>query len=116
MVCRHLERLEDPLEEDEVGVVDLWLLCDVLDFHFCLLVLLLVLLLLLLAALLLLLLLLCLLLLFLGTLLLAPLLAVSAPAVFLPGKLGYELKDSSSNDTRMCVKTGCNSEAASSKQ
>lgn len=83
MVCGHLERLKDPLEEDVVGVVDLWLLCDVLDFHFCLLLLLFLFLLL---AALLLLLLLCLLLLFLGTLLLAPLLAVSALAVFLAGK------------------------------
>lgn len=30
---RHLEGLEDPLEEDEVGVVDLRLLRDVLDIH-----------------------------------------------------------------------------------
>lgn len=33
VLCSHLERLKDPLEENVVGVVDLWLLCDVLDLH-----------------------------------------------------------------------------------
>ena len=34
-----LEGFKDPLEEDEIGVVDLWLLGDVLDLHLWLLVL-----------------------------------------------------------------------------
>lgn len=33
-VNTHLKRFEDPLKENEVGVVDLRLLRDVLDFHF----------------------------------------------------------------------------------
>ena len=91
VLCRYLERLEDPLEEDVVGVVDLRLLCDVLDLHLGLLLLILLLLrvFIFIAAILLLLLLLLLrmLLLLQRTLLLALLLAVSAPAVFLKGWL-----------------------------
>lgn len=80
---RHLEGLEDPLEEDEVGIVNLRFLCDVLDFHLRSFLFLLFLL-----ATALFLLLLCLFLLLLGALLLAPLLAVSTPAVFLTGGSG----------------------------
>lgn len=72
-MCAHLESLKDPLEEDVVGVVDLRLLCHILDLHLGLLVLLTGLRLLLLRLLLLLL----------GSLLLTLLLAVSAAAIFL---------------------------------
>lgn len=75
--CSHLKRLKNSLEEDVVGVVNLWLLCDVLNLH----LLLLLFVLLLVAALLLLL--LRLLLLLLRSLLLALLFAVPAFAVFL---------------------------------
>lgn len=80
--CSHLEGLEDPLEEDVVGIVDLWLLCDVLNLHLRLLLFITGLLLLLLGLLLLLL----------GSLLLTPLLAVSASAIFLVNKLGSLVK------------------------
>lgn len=86
-VC-YLEGLKDPLEEDEVGVINLWFLRDVLDFHLRGFLLLLFLFLLLLATALFLL-LLRLLLLLQSALLLAPLLAVSAPAVFLMRGLGW---------------------------
>lgn len=81
--CGYLESLKDPLEEDVVGVVDLRLLCYVLNLHLCLLLLLTGLCLLLL----------CLLLLLLGSLLLTPLLTVSAPAIFLANKMVCEFKE-----------------------
>lgn len=82
----YLKGIKNPLEKDEVGIIDLWLLCDIFDLHLRLL------LVVFLFGAVLQFLLLGLLLPLLGSLLFALLLAVSALTVFLRRKLITEFR------------------------